>query len=159
MYYFPVLGRVYLEGKNIEEANDTLQTLLSEYFRQPNVIVSFVLKKIAVLGEVRSPGYFTYTNSSINIFQALGMAGDITILGNKRTVLVIRTNESRITKHYVDLTKDSIFQSDYYFLEPKDVVFVAPAKARQWSISSIPYELVITSITTLILLLNYFNHN
>jgi polysaccharide biosynthesis/export protein len=157
--YFPVLNKVYLAGKTIEEANETLQQLLSEYFRQPNVTVSFVAKKITVLGEIRNPGYFTYTNARISIFQALGMAGDITVLGNKKKILIIRENKDKVLKNYVDLTSDDIVGSEFYYLQPNDVVFVAPARARQWSISSTPIQLILTSITTLILLLNYFDNN
>jgi polysaccharide export outer membrane protein len=159
--YFPVLNKVHLGGQTIEEANETLRALLAEYFRQPNVIVSFVLKKIAVLGEVRMPGYYTYTNSRISIFQALGLAGDITVLGDKNTVLVIRENinTKKVTKNYLNLSDNNLFESEFYYLEPNDVLYVAPARARQWTISSVPFELVLTSLSTLILLLNYFNNN
>ena len=46
-----------------------------------------------VLGEVNNPGRYTYLSNNINVFEAIGMAGDLTINGQRKDVKLIRENK------------------------------------------------------------------
>ena len=56
----------------------------------PVVTVRMANYKISVLGEVARPGMFTVNNEEINIFEALALAGDLTIYGVRDHVKLIR---------------------------------------------------------------------
>jgi polysaccharide export outer membrane protein len=85
---------------------------------------------VTVLGEVTKPGLYNYTEQNITIIQALGMAGDLTIKGKRKEVLVIR--EENGTRKYatLDLTQSAIFESEYYYVHTNDVIVVNPNGAR-----------------------------
>ena len=54
------------------------------------VDVKILNSNFTILGEVTSPGRYNYSNNNIDIFQAIGMAGDLTINGKRDDIKVIR---------------------------------------------------------------------
>lgn len=127
---YPVLGKIKLGGMTRSEAMSHLKNLLSEYIIDPGVTLQITNFKVTVLGEVSNPGSFTLPNERITILEALGLAGDLTLYGVRKNVLVIRETDGIKSFHRVDLTSDEIFNSPVYFLKQNDVVYVEPNKAR-----------------------------
>lgn len=153
---FPILGQVFLNDLTIEEATEKLRIQLSEYFNQPTVILKLVNKKITVIGEVTVSGTYTYTKDRISVFEAISLAGDVTVHGNLKEVYLIRSLDDTIIKTKLDLTEDKILTSENYFVQPNDIIYVRPRPSAKWSVVSIPVSLVLSAITTFLLILNYF---
>jgi len=86
--------------------------------------------RITVLGEVRSPGTFTIENDRLTILEALGMAGDMTLYGERENVLIIREQDGKKVEFRLDLTKRESMNSPAYYLTQNDVVYVEPNNAR-----------------------------
>jgi polysaccharide export outer membrane protein len=87
--------------------------------------------KISVLGEVARPGVFTINNEKVNIFEALALAGDLTIWGMRENVKLIREDDKGKRKVItIDLTKSDIITSPYYYLQQNDVIYVTPNKTK-----------------------------
>lgn len=87
--------------------------------------------KISVLGEVAHPGMFTINNEKVNIFEALALAGDLTIYGKRNNVKLIR--EDAAGKREVitlNLNKTDIITSPYYYLQQNDILYVTPNKTK-----------------------------
>lgn len=129
---FPVIGMISLKGLTNREAEEKIKGLLKPYIKEePLVVVKFGNYKIAVLGEVASPGTFTVTQEKINILEALAMAGDMTIYGKRDNVKVIREDAEGNKKIFQLNMNDPyiIFQPDYY-LQQNDVVYVEPNKVK-----------------------------
>ncbi len=129
---FPVMGMITLTGLTKREAELKITDLLQKYLKDPPVVtVNFVNYKISVLGEVARPNTFTIMNEKVNIFEALAMAGDMTIYGKRDNVKVIREdlygNQNVIV---LDLNDPSVIYSPYYFLQQNDVVYVEPNKTK-----------------------------
>jgi polysaccharide export outer membrane protein len=152
----PAIGKVYAQNKTAEELSNDLQEILKTYIDQPYVIVKIINKNIAVIGEVRTPGNYRYSGDKLTIFNALALAGDVTDYGNRNRVLVIREKDNEVIKKYVDLTKNDIFASDYYYLQSNDIVYVQPLNARYWSTRNLPYGLVLAALTTMTVMYNVF---
>ncbi len=150
----PMLGLVKVGGYTIPEVTLQLKDELASYFNQPVVVIKQVNKKITILGEVNVPGSHIYTKERLTIFDAIGMAGDIAVTGKKDEVYVIRENGGSILKEKLDLTNDQIFASDFYYLNPNDMVYVSPRKSASWRVESIPLTLVFSGITAFILIFN-----
>ena len=129
---FPGLGRILAAGFNRWELQDKIAGELAEkgLLKEAIVTVEFMNFKISVLGEVSSPGSYTVTGDKITIFQALALARDLTIYGQRENVQVIREQNGRRQIYKVDLTSSDIFTSEAYYLHQNDVVYVTPSKVR-----------------------------
>lgn len=137
---FPVLGTIHLGGLTKGEAEQSIREKLKPQFREmPIVTVRMVNYKISVIGEVASPGTFTISNEKVNIFEALAMAGDMTIYGIRNNVKLIREdNTGKREIVMLDLNDRDILQSPYYYLQQNDILYVTPnkTKAKTSNISS-----------------------
>jgi len=154
---FPIIGKVYVRDLTVEQIKTILQQLIGEYLKEITVVVKIVNFKIAILGEVYKPGEFTIYKDDLNIFEAISFSGDISEFGNRNKVAVIRQAKGGSQVHYIDLTSDKILSSDYYYLQPNDIIYVSPLGYKRWGLgSTFPWAIVLTSISTTLLLINYF---
>lgn len=129
---FPILGKLHLGGMTKSQAEAYIVDLLKDSFREPPIVtVRLVNYKVSVLGEVLRPGTFTVANEKINIFEALALAGDMTIWGRRENVKLLREDE-RGKKEIItlDLNKSDIINSPYFYLQQNDVIYVEPNKAK-----------------------------
>jgi len=135
---FPVLGKIKLAGLNRQQANDHIEEMLKEYIKDPIVNIRTVDYKITVLGEVNRPGTYTTVNERITILEALSLAGDLTIYGQRENVLVIQDYDGKKTYTRVNLKTEDVFTSPVYYLSQNDIVYVEPNKtqAKQSSIGA-----------------------
>jgi polysaccharide biosynthesis/export protein len=104
----PYTGKIKLSELTIDEATIIIETELSQYLYQPVASIKLVNTRITILGEVAAPGVYTVSNKPINIYQAIGYAGDITAFGNRKKGADRAGREQYCTKKYVDLTNDAI---------------------------------------------------
>ncbi len=130
MVEMPVIGKVKLAGLNRAQATQLLKDKLKDYIKDPIVNIRTVNYKITVLGEVNRPGTYTATNERITLIEAIGMAGDLTIYGERENVLVIQDYDGKKTYTRVNLKSDDLFKSPVYYLSQNDVVYVEPNKTR-----------------------------
>lgn len=133
---FPVLGKVQLAGLKRSEAITHMKELLSEEIIDPGVSLTISNFRITILGEVNKPGVINVSNDKITLLEALGQAGDLTINGVRKNVLVVREEGESRTYHRVDLTSSEFFESPVYYLKQNDVVYVEPNQSKMNSSSS-----------------------
>ena len=154
----PILGRVQVEDKTMEEAINSLRERASIYLKDAMVTIKLLSFKVSVIGEVYRPGtYNNYTNQ-LTVLEVISMAGDITDYGNRKQVLVLRPTTSGTRTYRLDLTNKNILTSDGFFLLPNDIVYVEPIKSKSFRINIPTLTLALTSVTTLILVLNYIDN-
>ena len=129
---FPVLGDLHVSGLTKSEAENLIKEKLSDYLKEePIVTVRMTNYKISVLGEVAHPGMFTISNEKVNIFEALALAGDLTIWGMRENVKLIREDASGKRKIInLNLNKANIVTSPYYYLQQNDILYVTPNKTK-----------------------------
>jgi polysaccharide export outer membrane protein len=127
---FPVLGQVKLAGLTTDEAQTYLVKQLSGYLKSPLVSVNFLNFKITVIGEVNRPGTFNVNANSINLLEALGLAGDMTAYGKRENVLLIRQIDNKRTMVRINLNDSRVFDTPYYYLHQNDIVYVEPDKSK-----------------------------
>ncbi|NQX91695.1 MAG: polysaccharide biosynthesis/export family protein [Flavobacteriales bacterium] len=143
----PLLGDVTVWHKTIEEIKAMLELMLKEYVKYPTVNVKLSNYQVTVLGEVQSPGIKNYYDSKLTIFQALGLAKDLTPYGNRKKVKLIRETEQGTVVVPLDLTNPNLMESDYYFLKPNDLIYVEPVKARAFQLNKTNVELITGLLT------------
>ncbi|MEO9892792.1 polysaccharide biosynthesis/export family protein [Aurantibacter sp.] len=129
---FPVLGKIKASGKTKKALREEITSILDDrkLLLDPIVDIRYLNYKVSVLGEVKNPTVLTVPSEKISIFEALGLAGDITIYGVKENVVILREEGGVKKLARVDLTTDDIFSSPYYYLKSNDVVYVAANKTR-----------------------------
>ena len=129
---FPVLGALTIGGLTKGEAENLICEKLGEYLKEtPIVTVRMTNYKISVLGEVTRPGMFTISNEKVNIFEALALAGDLTIYGMRDNIKLIREDASGKREIVtLNLNKADILTSPYYYLQQNDILYVTPNKIK-----------------------------
>jgi polysaccharide biosynthesis/export protein len=127
---FPVLGSIKIAGMTKSELRSNLRIILTEYLKDPVVNIRYLNYKITVIGEVKSPSTFVVPSEKINIIEALGLAGDMTVFGKRENVLIIRESEGIRSMVRLNLNDKEVLNSPYFYLHPNDVVYVEPVKAR-----------------------------
>lgn len=127
---FPVLGTIKLGGLTRAEAVKKLKDEISVYFKNPIINMRIVNYEVSVTGEVIRPGTFNIQTERITLPEALSMAGDMTIYGNRSNVLILREINGQKTYNYVDMTKADFINSPFYYLTQNDLVYVEPNKTK-----------------------------
>lgn len=126
---FPVLGKIKLIGLTVEEAKELLKEKLSIYLDSPIINMRITNFRVTVLGEVTRPGTYFISGERATILECIGLAGDLTIKGQRKNVMVIRDFNGTKTYTRVDLTNKELFNSPVYYLTQNDVVYVEPNKS------------------------------
>lgn len=128
----PVIGSILAKGKTVEEIKREVEEKVGAtgYLNDVNVQVRYLSFRITVLGEVNAPGAYILQTQKINVLEAIGQARDMSIFANRDNVLVIREKGGMREYGRINLKSKDIFESPYFYLQPGDVVYVEPHKAK-----------------------------
>ncbi len=127
----PVLGRIHVGGKNVEQIAQEITNLIKRDVEDPVVRVELLNFKVIVAGEVVRPNSIPVKNNRITILEAISQAGDLTPYGERSNVLVIREENGKRTYARVDLNSSDLLNSPYYYLKQNDYIYVEPNNIRQ----------------------------
>ncbi len=133
---FPILGTLHIAGMTRSEVAGFIKGELMgrDLMKDPTVTVEFLNVGISVMGEVNNPGRYDMNRDNISILEALSLAGDLTILGKRENVLVIRDEDGQMKTYRLDLTKGKeMMKSPGYFLKQDDIVYVEPNSQKKRS--------------------------
>lgn len=150
---YPVLGEITVVGLTTNELAIKLRNMLINdgQLTNPYIKINKVNSKFTVLGEVRSPGtYFNYENQ-LNIFQALGLAGDLLITAKRKNVKLIRQENGLRKTYEFSLNTSEIFDKPYYYIKSNDVIIIEPNYSKIKSAGFIGSPASIASISSLVL--------
>jgi len=163
---YPRVGVIHAEGLTKQELADVIKRKINEkdsVLTNPSVIVRFLNFKVAVLGEVKSPGVMNIPGEKVTILEAIGLAGDITDYGMKTAVKVVRELDGQREMGVINLASDSLFLSPYYNLMQNDVVLVSPTKKKaqkqETDIVLQRASFALSVITAITLVYSIFNNN
>ena len=133
---FPILGRINVAGITRKELETHIQKGLEPAFskERPIITIRITNYSVNILGEVSRPGKYLSTNDRLTIFEALAMAGDLTIYGRRNNVKVLREYADGSKAIFcINLNDKNLVDSKLYFLEQNDVVYVEPNQSRSKS--------------------------
>lgn len=128
----PIIGNIKADGLTRNELQTEIEKKIieSNYIADPQVNVRFANLQISVMGEVTRPGRYDIKTDKVTILDALAMAGDMTIYGNRENVAVIREVDGKNIITKLDIRSSEIFTSPCFYLEQNDIVLVSPNKYR-----------------------------
>ena len=123
---FPVLGSLKIGGLTRTELMKLLTDKISQYIKNPLIIVTIKNYKVTVQGEVASPGIISFDPERFTLVDALLKAGDLKIQAKRENILIIRQIDGKITYNRVDITKTDFIDSPFYYLKQNDMIYVEP---------------------------------
>lgn len=149
----PILGELNVLGYTLEEVRLKIEKqLLEEYFnKEANIFVTVKLSgfRYTINGEVGSTGTKILFQENVTILEAIANAGDITLVGNRKEVTIMRKTPTGVTLHNIDLTERNVINSPYFYLQPNDYIYVKPLKQKSWGTGKTGIESLGTIITVL----------
>ena len=131
---FPVLGYIKVGGMTRAELAGYIKGELMgrELVKDPTVVVEFLSSGINVIGEVNRPGRYDLNRDDLNILEALSLAGDLSITGQRKNVKVIRVEDGQVNTYTLDLTDaGSLMKNPAFYLQQDDVIYVEPNNMRK----------------------------
>jgi polysaccharide export outer membrane protein len=72
----------------------------------------------------------------VTIYEALAMAGDIGDFGDRSKVRIIRESEGQTKVKVFDVRSADIVNSEFYYIEPNDVIYIQRIKGQSFGINS-----------------------
>lgn len=129
---FPIIGRIKAAGvTKLELAQYISDAIYPKYVReQPKVEVRLMNFRVVVCGAVKSPGIYQSRNERMNFFEALALAGDLDIRGDRENILLYRTNADGSRElHRLNIHEKDFLLSPYFVLQQNDVIYVTPNKS------------------------------
>ncbi|MEO6490872.1 MAG: polysaccharide biosynthesis/export family protein [Ferruginibacter sp.] len=152
----PFLDKVKAEGLSRLQLEASITEKLMDYTKHPVVNVRFLNYSFSVIGEVIRPGRFNMSTERTTLLEALSMAGDISEMGKRENVLVIREVNGERLMGRINLSSKNLFNSPYYYLKTNDVIYVEPVKTRFITRSGVPqyFSIAAVAISLLITIIN-----
>ena len=131
----PYIGEVNVLGYTTKEVRLKLEKALLQYLKnEDDIFVTVRLSgiKFTIFGEIGSPGTKIIQQNNVSIIEAIANSGDITVTGNRKNILVWRTTPGGRKKYSIDLTHVDAFDSEIYYIQPNDLIYVHPIKQKAW---------------------------
>jgi polysaccharide biosynthesis/export protein len=154
----PGLGTVPVAGKTALEAQTIIQEKANVYLKDASVQVKILSFKVTLLGELRNPGVFYNYNNSMTVIDAIGMAGGMTENAQISQLLIVRRTPTGSKSYRIDLSEKKMLSSEAYYLQPNDVIYVNADKMKNIRLTSNTYTFLLTGITTIMVMLQYFRN-
>ena len=167
---FPIFGQMKVQGKTTREVSMMIENLLRNgdgshdaSIKDAIVTTKIMSFKVTILGDVKTPGYQTFTGERLTVLEAIGRAGDLNSSAKRDHVLVIREEDGKRMTYDLDLRDEaSVFNSPAYYLQQNDVIYVQPNKSvrvkgsTSYTLLSVSSTLVsmVVSIVSLIIAIN-----
>ncbi|MCD8282073.1 MAG: polysaccharide biosynthesis/export family protein [Prevotella sp.] len=160
---YPQIGRLYVVGMSCVELQEYICKKIAPYFSNddpPLVTVRMSNYRVTVLGEVSSPRVVSVSEEKMSVLEAIASAGDLSIYGQRKNVIVIREDENgEKSYHMLDLTDANVINDPYYYVQQNDIIYVTPnkTKARNSDIGQV--TTITISITSILISLASLMYN
>ncbi|MCE7995965.1 MAG: sugar transporter [Roseivirga sp.] len=125
------LGRVKAAGLTTTELKYAIEELIRPSIK--DILVGVKLSGIpyTIFGEVSSTGPNIIRQYEANILEAIAASGDLTLNADRAHVKILRQYPDGVRIHEIDVTGREFIQTQYFFLQPDDIIYVPPLKIRE----------------------------
>ena len=149
---FPMVGRVPVRGMTTRGVKRVLEDELSSFiksygdYQMMSVEVKIVRRSFSVISD-RGSGTFNIQKEKVTIFEALAMAGDIGDFGDRSKVRIVREKEGLTQVKEFDVRSEDIINSEFYYIEPNDVIYIQRIKGQSFGINSVTTSISVVATT------------
>ncbi len=152
----PYIGKVEVAGKTISEIKVDLDAVFKNYVVDAAITVRLVNNYISIIGEVGAPGQYRLLKDRMNIFEALAMASDLGVYSNRQKIQLIRHSPYGPVMKEFNLTDRSILSSEFYYIQPNDIIYALPLRGRSFQANSTFWALLLSTITSALGVIAFF---
>lgn len=125
----PYMGQMKVEGLTTMELKEAVRKRALKYYKDPLVNVRIANFHISVLGEVSAPGQYIVNMEKVTLMDAIALAGDLKLSGKRENVMIIREQGGETMFTRVNLNSTNVFNSEYFYLQSGDRIYVEPLKS------------------------------
>lgn len=158
----PRIGRIYLEGLTMEEAQSKIEDAFYEIYQPDAAYIEVTRPALyyTVIGE-SGTGNFVARRYNYNLLEALASSGSLGLYADRKRIQILRTTPEGTQRAEVDITKESIMNSEYFWLQPNDIIIINPRRQKQWGFGLSPIAAIGTvlgGIATIIGIYYFFKN-
>lgn len=126
---YPSLGKVKVVDMTARSVKFLLEKDLVPMLKNYSVDVRLASNTFSIIGE---SGYSTFTlpKEKVTIFEALALAGDLSIFSNRKKIQIIRQTDNGTVIKTFDIRSKSIIDSEFYYIQPNDIIYVPFTNAK-----------------------------
>ena len=147
----PVLEKINVLNKTVDEVRDLItKRLLQDYLTNDAQV--FVNVKIAgirytINGEIGKPGVNIIYNDKATLMDAIAQSGDITMVGNRKEVMIYRQFPHGVESAILDLTKMEVMNSSFFYIQPNDLIYIKPLKQKSFGTGTTGLQTLTTLVS------------
>ncbi len=148
---FPTIGKIYVRGATTREVKQIVEEELSKLLREIpgystiSVEVNIVNRSFSIIGA--QSGRYTINKEKMTIFEALAMAGDLNEFNSRKEIKLVREKDGVTTIKTFDARSKDIVNSEYYYIEPNDIIYIRQIPGYSFGINSASTVLGVTATT------------
>jgi len=152
----PFVGKVEVAGETLSVIKSKLDSIFKNYVTDAAITIRLVNNYVSIIGEANRPGRYLIPKDRLNIFEALSLAGDMSVYSNRQKVQLIRPSPyGPIVKEF-SLADRSILTSELFYVMPNDIIYAIPMQGKSFQTNSSVYTLFLTTISTALVIISYF---
>jgi polysaccharide biosynthesis/export protein len=156
--FYPVIGKVKVAGFTVFELQEKLQKLADQYLESPIVRVRLINFRFTLLGEANREGTVVLQNNRVNLLEAIGFAGGLKDLADKKNIKLIRQINGKTEIRYVDLLDENLIAKPEYFIHQNDILIVPALRQRPYrQYFGQNLSLALSSVSVLLITLSLIN--
>lgn len=125
------LERVKASGLTTTELKYAIEEIIREEIT--DILVSVKLSGIpyTIFGEVGNVGPNIIRQYEANLLEAIAGAGGLTLNADRSHVSILRQYPDGARIHEIDVTSRDFIKTEFYFLQPDDMIYIPPLKIRE----------------------------
>ena len=156
----PILGKLTVLGMTPDELKTGLEDEIRSrgYINDPIVTVELTNFKILMMGEFGTKGMINVPGNTINIFEAIALAGDLTENARRDNIKVIRADGNMRTVYRINVLSTECYDSPVFYLQQNDFVYAEPRRTKldqSVTVMSQFASLILTALSTVSSILVY----
>jgi len=139
---FPLVGKIPVRGLTTRQVKLELEKELASYIKDYgdyNMVsceVNVVQRTYSLITNTAGCGNFPIRKEKLTIYEALAQAGGLGDWTDRSKVRIIREIEGQTKVIMFDVRSKDIINSEFYYIEPNDVIYVQHLRGKSFGISN-----------------------